>query len=679
MKAHLGTAAVSATYTYSADQAYLAVTQTSADAQHITLWKTAATSVIVDHRPPEHTTVASVAWGALAKGKKGTQSTVIVLAICLSNGQIQLLSALDGKVMSTLTGAHSSPVNDFVFVPNTTSAYSCGQDDWIVKWNVTNGTVEHKFKVAESKASPQKLGLSPDASLLAVCDSSVTLFSTADHRQVARFPAHASSITTACFTADGRRLLTAASADRFVNVYDLANPAHPQPLPALSLDANVVTLAVAPTDQVAVLAEDGTLGLWSSAAPPTASSGSARGKKKRTKYSARVPEATWRVEAKETQETVPMTSVAFVAEPEPRVLFTRGASLNPVFEALPYLENGELLASETLIRSTQTAHLVGAAQSTRGYRQTPGTAVVHAGDTDFAKPQLASSTAVNGTTDEQNQSLAERLAQLKVVAAPNAPASATGAAAGKPDVTSLHVILTQALHSSDQELLETVLGTSSLTYDMIMSTVRKLPTAQVVPFLSALMARFQRRHTRADHLLDWIRAVIIVHCGYLLTVPDLVRKLSAFYHVLEARVNTARDLVKLQGRLELVLSQMELQNTVATDDSAMLIVNEDDEDDDEAADGMYEDLANPSRGSASTLRHVQRRATLEQLGEDVNGYDDDEEEDSGDDDVDEMAVDSEKSDASDEESGEEDSDASGDEDEDMLDGLEDDDEDSDEE
>ncbi|KNE67436.1 hypothetical protein AMAG_11897 [Allomyces macrogynus ATCC 38327] len=619
MKAHLGTAAVSATYTYSADQAYLAVTQTSADAQHITLWKTAAASVIVDHRPPEHTTVASVAWGSVTKGKKGTQSTVIVLAICLSNGQIQLLSALDGKVMSTLTGAHSSPVNDFVFVPNTASAYSCGQDDWIVKWNVTNGTVEHKFKVADSKASPQKLGLSPNASLLAVCDSSVTLFSTADHQQVARFPAHASSITTARFTADGRRLLTTASADRFVNVYDLANPAHPQPLPALSLDANVVTLAVAPTDQVAVLAEDGTLGLWSSAAPPTASSGSARGKKKRTKYSARVPEATWRVEAKETQETVPMTSVAFVAEPEPRLLFTRGASLNPVFEALPYLENGELLASETLIRSTQTAHLVGAAQTTRGYRQTPGTAVVHAGDTEFAKPQLASSTTINGTADEKNQSLAERLAQLKVVAAPNTPASAAGAAAGKPDVTSLHVILTQALHSSDQELLETVLGTSAIM-------------------------------------------------------------LSAFYHVLEARVNTARDLVKLQGRLELVLSQMELQHTVATDDSAMLVVNEDDEGDDEAADGMYEDLANPSRGSASTLRHVQRRATLEQLGEDVNGYNDDEEEDSGDDDEDEMAVDSEKSDASDDESGdEEDSDESGDEDEEMLDGLEDGDEDSDDE
>lgn len=89
---------------------------------------------------------------------------------------------------------------------------------------------------------------------------------------------------------------------------------------------------------------------------------------------------------------------------------------------------------------------------------------------------------------------------------------------------------------------------------MISTTVSRLSTSQVLPLLSALVQRLQGRPMRAAQLVTWLRAVLIAHTAYLLTVPDLARSLSPLFQALDARLAVFRKLLALSGRLDLLLS-----------------------------------------------------------------------------------------------------------------------------
>jgi U3 small nucleolar RNA-associated protein 5 len=101
---------------------------------------------------------------------------------------------------------------------------------------------------------------------------------------------------------------------------------------------------------------------------------------------------------------------------------------------------------------------------------------------------------------------------------------------------SLSRTLVQALHSADTRLLETCLLHSDEL--LVMNTVRRLPPQLAVPLLTACVERLGRgarantakgggggaSAQRGTGLIRWIRAVLVVHAGHLMTVG-----LSALY------------------------------------------------------------------------------------------------------------------------------------------------------
>lgn len=92
--------------------------------------------------------------------------------------------------------------------------------------------------------------------------------------------------------------------------------------------------------------------------------------------------------------------------------------------------------------------------------------------------------------------------------------------------TTLTTTLIQALHSSDAPLLESCLAHSSPA--LVRSTVQRLPSGTLV--LSLLEALVERLGTgkkgaqgnasvkRSRGLIEWVRQVLIVHVGFLVTV-----------------------------------------------------------------------------------------------------------------------------------------------------------------
>jgi U3 small nucleolar RNA-associated protein 5 len=166
----------------------------------------------------------------------------------------------------------------------------------------------------------------------------------------------------------------------------------------------------------------------------------------------------------------------------------------------------------------------------------------------------------------------------------------SGNAAGVP-AASLARTLIQALHSADSRLLETCLQHSDP--GLVANTVRRLPPQLAVPLLNACMERLGRgargenakgggggaSAQRGMGLIKWIKAVLAVHSAHLMTVswsnfnifihridlaendqmPDLVARLSGLHATLTARLMLQESLLTLSGRLDMVISQIEMR------------------------------------------------------------------------------------------------------------------------
>jgi U3 small nucleolar RNA-associated protein 5 len=102
---------------------------------------------------------------------------------------------------------------------------------------------------------------------------------------------------------------------------------------------------------------------------------------------------------------------------------------------------------------------------------------------------------------------------------PERPAAPTSRSE-RPNSITLTRTLIQALHSTDTKLLETCLAYSDPT--LITQTVQRLPPQLAVPLLGACVQRLGRPSApgsqRAAVLVRWVRAVLVVHSGHLMTV-----------------------------------------------------------------------------------------------------------------------------------------------------------------
>jgi len=115
-------------------------------------------------------------------------------------------------------------------------------------------------------------------------------------------------------------------------------------------------------------------------------------------------------------------------------------------------------------------------------------------------------------------------------------------------------ILEQALQSSDDALLEECLAVSDQR--VVDMTVERLPSVRVLPFLLRLTDKVERRPNRGMNLCIWMRAVLMKHTSYLMSVPNLHTKLAGLYQILDQRIGVFPKLLSLSGRLELALSQV---------------------------------------------------------------------------------------------------------------------------
>ena len=187
---------------------------------------------------------------------------------------------------------------------------------------------------------------------------------------------------------------------------------------------------------------------------------------------------------------------------------------------------------------------VGAPAARARYIEPSGSVVA----SGFVPPSTADAPAVNEgalDVDEAGATLAQRLRGLKVVKpgkatitageedamdedVPTVPADEAEPVFDLAPTASLTQTLVQALHSSDRGLLESCLAHTDVK--LIRNTVKRLPAQLVLPLVESLVERLGRSKRgygagsgaanvlRGRALVQWLRAVLVIHVSYLVTV-----------------------------------------------------------------------------------------------------------------------------------------------------------------
>jgi Dip2/Utp12 family protein len=88
----------------------------------------------------------------------------------------------------------------------------------------------------------------------------------------------------------------------------------------------------------------------------------------------------------------------------------------------------------------------------------------------------------------------------------------------------------------------------------VTKTVQRLSSTHAVVLLTSLVDKFRGSPARAAALSVWVRAVFVHHTAHLMTVPDIIPTLSPLYQTIDARLAVFKRLLRLSGRLEIVLA-----------------------------------------------------------------------------------------------------------------------------
>jgi len=138
-------------------------------------------------------------------------------------------------------------------------------------------------------------------------------------------------------------------------------------------------------------------------------------------------------------------------------------------------------------------------------------------------------------------------------------------------IASFAQTLTQALKSTDTKLLESCfLQQSKNNKNLISNTIQRLPRKLLHTLIEQIVICLNRKKRgygdgvtvatvrRTKTLIEWVRQILLIHMSYLLTIPTLVTQLTTLHASLQKRLNLHTKLLSLNGRLELVLNQIEL-------------------------------------------------------------------------------------------------------------------------
>ncbi|KAJ5264360.1 hypothetical protein N7505_008281 [Penicillium chrysogenum] len=203
-----------------------------------------------------------------------------------------------------------------------------------------------------------------------------------------------------------------------------------------------------------------------------------------------------------------------------------------------------------------------------------------------------------------------------------------------PTGVSLATVLTQSLKTNDNGMLESCFHTGDTS--IIRTTIQRLDSSLAATLLQKLAERLASRPGRYGHLLVWVQWTCVAHGGALAGHPDLLKRMTSLYKVMDQRSASLPSLLLLKGKLDMLDAQLGLRQSIRSGDEGM-----DSEDEDNVIYVEGQDDLEDSETEAKTPRKSIRDQAYDEDESMMNGVDeseDDEDDGSDDEDDDEEPI-----------------------------------------
>ena len=524
------------------------------------------------------------------------------------SGDIVVWNLKEGKVSLTISAyQNQQPVSSLALTADGSTVYATSTANCLAKrFDVRTGKFVAEVDVGKDGA--ERIAVDEEEKYFASGNATIKMWEPSSMTPIADLVGHARKISHLQFTADGKYLLSTATLDRFPALWNcqsaivqrgegevLSDRSAVDARQTFAMDTPPVCSDIMCGEgsdiyHLLAVSDSGRLNVWSWDAVATEKKIAKKLKKrKKRKYEKEKIIPARQAEGVTDPSTI-IISARFCTANGKREIFTAYGSLaGPTFEKVPYLagDTKEIMAkvpigvtaektASCLIHHSQSvdaskgmsnqnsgAHVAGMAENGAASWPTDRTIVTDEDSDDNDDATLADrvdllSKQLEGHVDSDVDDDTNHASAMRSAAARAADIASTvedeSISMNVPRARSLVKILEQALKVSDDALLEHCLSTSD--ENIIRETVEGLAHVCVAQFLTRVISKFESRPARAATLCLWIKSVVEKHAGYLTSSPDAVSALGSLHSTVDTRLGVFKRLLKLSGRLELILSQI---------------------------------------------------------------------------------------------------------------------------
>ncbi|RKO98634.1 hypothetical protein CXG81DRAFT_21167 [Caulochytrium protostelioides] len=562
---------------------------------------------------------------AAADAALAKDSAFDVFVVGLASGALAVWSVRRNALVTTLSDASSSqPIVSLAPASRAAAHHvaALAADGSACVWDLATAAVLRRFQVPAAVLGSDGqahtlVALGADAWLVGAAGLAGRL--AADGTLAATYAGHTQPVNQlapvgAAPETAASHFVSASTGERYANLWRADSAQSPQHV--LQLPFDLRTLHTQPDADAALIAGDKQVAVYlelaasadaaDEAAASAAAAGKAGAKKKKVKMSAQ------RMADTLVTVTAPVLATALVAgaaAASVELLIVTGKPLEPSFRLVPLKDSeGHVLREVTVTVTAKTAETM--TLLSKAAAADPLEAAAHTLD-GLSLPSAAHGAPSFGAqvadlTVSRSAANTETPAAASVT---NAAATANGKSAhGRTNVAggrasadspltseSLNTLLAQALQSHDRALLLRVIAVQDAR--VIQTTVSRLSSSAVAPFAEALLHRLHSGPGAMSQVLPWLRVVLVVHASFLLGNPGVVALLGRLHQQLVNRTENFSELLKLSGKLDLVLSSARLreQGTGVLNDVAL--VNYAEKQDDEDEDDVDSDVSDASGAS----------------------------------------------------------------------------------
>ncbi|TPR03906.1 Pyridoxal-dependent decarboxylase conserved domain family protein [Aspergillus niger] len=586
------------------------------DAQHLRIHDTNTGRLQCEHVLGPKETVTSLDWGYYSSTKKerdqqskkkrkrpsdvngnGFDQGDVVVAIGTSASEIRMYSPVEDKIVGTLANGHEKGIRDFKFTSGRPGqeGWSIGGDNKLVQWDLFTGKTTRTIHIPSTSALSTLARPLPSNPPVICASQTPYVVSVEKDEAPVTFDAMRNpikNIIPSSTDSAAAGLFLAADGDRYITVFDVEkrklalNLVAENGVSSVSLytgaERKGITLP-AEKQVIAAVTEDGTIELFTRPFVLPNDQSNAKGAaslKARSKQAIRRADSQIKVTVSATSNALVSMVAASFEGPDLVVAWAEGGVV-PVFERIKWLneETDDLLFTGTKqIVKSKSGSVLGSV-TTNGARAAnenqvdESKAVVEQGNViedDIEMQDSKDAASVAGSDEESDDEEAEpkqKNESKQLQKKTDADSDPSAAVQQIPTGVSLSTVLTQSLKTNDNAMLESCFHTGELS--IIRSTIQRLDSSLAATLLQKLAERLSTRPGRYGHLLVWVQWTCVAHGGALAGKPELLKRMSTLFKVMEQRSSSLPSLLLLKGKLDMLDAQLGLRRSIRGGEEAM--------------------------------------------------------------------------------------------------------------